>query len=353
LSSSSDGGFDFLVNNATHDSLEVSHLSYKTFKRRLSDLSSPITISLEDYSIQLGTVTITSRKLNLRQVDSALRKIKGNLYAYETETTNGLYNLFLHSLKEDDQQELLKLCDFDLSGYDDRSKEYYKDYVALYQASQNKNDTLIKNYTDYPAVNVRHEAAVLFCRWFTELYNNNPGKKKFAKVRFRLPSLIEWQIAALGYPKFQSWNLDENMVEVVIPPYTISETRQGKKTTIPVNDEIRYPWWMAYNYRKKAQNSKNCFLGNFRIPKTNNPCPAQLPGYDGWTKMSLTAAYFPNGMGLSDVVGNVAEMIDEKGKACGGSWNDLPSESTIRSVKNYSKANDTVGFRLFMEVIEE
>ena len=69
--------------------------------------------------------------------------------------------------------------------------------------------------------------------------------------------------------------------------------------------------------------------------------------------MSLTAAYFPNGMGLSDVVGNVAEMVDEKGKACGGSWNDLPSESTIRSVKSYTKANDTVGFRLFMEVIEE
>jgi hypothetical protein len=58
-------------------------------------------------------------------------------------------------------------------------------------------------------------------------------------------------------------------------------------------------------------------------------------------------------MGLSDVVGNVAEMIDEKGKACGGSWNDSPRESTIRSVKSYVKANDTVGFRLFMEVIEE
>ena len=262
-SSGSDGGFDVQVNNAINDSLLVSHLGYKTFKKSLSDVSSPITISLEDYSIQLRTVTITSRKLNLRQVDNALRRIKGNLYAYETETTNGLYNLFLHSLKEDDQQELLKLCDFDLSGYDESSKTFYENYAALYQEPQNKNDTLIKNYTDYPAVNVRHEAAILFCQWFTEQYNNNPGKKKFAKVRFRLPTLNEWQIAALGYPKFQSWNLDENMVEVVIPQDTISEARQGKKATIPVNDEILYPWWRAYNYRKKAQNSKNCFLGKF------------------------------------------------------------------------------------------
>ena len=353
LSSGSDGGFDVQVNNAINDSLLVSHLGYKTFKKSLSDVSSPITISLEDYSIQLRTVTITSRKINLRQVDNALRRIKGNLYAYETETTNGLYNLFLHSLREDDQQELLKLCDFDLSGYDEKSLEYYKNYAALYQEPQNKNDTLLKNYTDYPAVNVRHEAAILFCQWFTEHYNNNPGKKKFTKVRFRLPTLNEWQIAALGYPKFQSWNIDKNMVEVVIPQDTISEVGQGKKATIPVNDEILYPWWGAYNYRRKVQNSKNCFLGNFKVSKPINPCPAQIPGYDGWTKMSLTASYFPNGMGLSDVVGNVAEMIDEKGKACGGSWNDLPSESTILSVKTYSRANDSVGFRLFMEVIEE
>jgi formylglycine-generating enzyme required for sulfatase activity len=353
LSSGRDGTFELQDINGASDSIEVSHIGYKTVRKKLSELTSPMTIPMEDYSIQLRTVTITSRKLNLRQVDNSLRRIKDNLYAYETETTNGLYNLFVHSLREDDQHELLKLCDFDLSGYDERLKENYRNYSAVYKEPQNKKDTLIKDYTDYPAINVRHDAAILFCQWFTEQYNNNPGKKKFKKVKFRLPTLNEWQIAALGYPRFQSWTLDENMVEVVIPNDTISEIRQGKKTTIPVKEEILYPWWMAYNYRKKVQNSKNCFLGNFRILSTKNPCPAQIPGYDGWTKMSLTAAYFPNGMGLSDVVGNVAEMIDEEGKACGGSWNDPPSESTIRSVKSYSGPSDTVGFRLFMEVIEE
>ena len=353
LSSGPDGAFEVQVKGGIEDSLEVSHVGYKTVRKNLSDVTSPITVTMEDYSIQLRTVTITSRKLNLRQVDNSLRRIKDNLYAYETEMTNGFYNLFLHYLQEDDQQELFELCDFDLSGYDEKSKEFYKNYTTVYKEPQNKKDTLVKNYTDYPAVNIRHEAAILFCQWFTEQYNNNPGKKKFAKVRFRLPTLNEWQIAALGYPKFQSWDLDENTVEVVIPSDTISEVGQGKKTTIPVNDDILYPWWMSYNYRNKVQNSKNCFLGNFKVLKPANPCPAQIPGYDGWTKMSLTAAYFPNGMGLSDVVGNVSEMIDEKGKACGGSWNDSPNESTIRSVKSYTKANDTVGFRLFMEVLEE
>ena len=46
-------------------------------------------------------------------------------------------------------------------------------------------------------------------------------------------------------------------------------------------------------------------------------------------------------------------MVDEKGKACGGSWDDAPEESTIRSVKTYEKPNGTIGFRMVMDVLEE
>ena len=52
------------------------------------------------------------------------------------------------------------------------------------------------------------------------------------------------------------------------------------------------------------------------------------------------------------MVGNVAEMISEKGKACGGSWNNLPEESTIVSINSYSGTSGSVGFRVFMEVIK-
>lgn len=69
--------------------------------------------------------------------------------------------------------------------------------------------------------------------------------------------------------------------------------------------------------------------------------------------MSPVGAYFPNNIGLYDVVGNVAEMTSEKGRACGGSWNQLPTESTIRSISDYNKPESTVGFRVFMEVIEK
>ena len=95
-----------------------------------------------------------------------------------------------------------------------------------------------------------------------------------------------------------------------------------------------------------------CFLGNFKVTYVEEPCPAKNPAYDGWSMMGRTASYFPNNIGLYDVVGNVAEMIDEKGKACGGSWDDAPFESTIHSVKSYSRPDATIGFRVFMEVEE-
>ena len=50
--------------------------------------------------------------------------------------------------------------------------------------------------------------------------------------------------------------------------------------------------------------------------------------------------------------GNDAEMLDKEGIAKGGSWEDLPSQCTIKSVKKYDAPSPAVGFRIVMEVVE-
>ena len=149
---------------------------------------------------------------------------------------------------------------------------------------------------------------------------------------------------------------------VAVSRDTLMETvdRKKKKEKVWVK-EVWYPWFNLYHYHKKAQNHLNFFLGNFKMPASYPSCiPPEgsskkfkcPPFGDGWGMMAQTASYFPNDIGLYDVVGNVAEMTDENGKACGGSWNDLPQDATIWSVSTYSKPSSMVGFRVFMEIVE-
>ena len=58
------------------DTLEVSHLGYKTVKKSVADIHEPINVLLEDYSVELRAVTVTSRKVSLRNVDQSLKKSK-------------------------------------------------------------------------------------------------------------------------------------------------------------------------------------------------------------------------------------------------------------------------------------
>jgi len=290
---------------------------------------------------------IPSNTLNIKALEGGQKKISATLYGGAYEITNQDYNVFLNYLVENKLNEQYERFKFDLSRYDEPALSFMKSYSAAWIPSKKE-----KYYTNFPAVNVSHEAATAFCEWLTEQYNG-AADRKHKKVKFRLPTLKEWQIAALGYPKFTSWELDENMVEVGVPKNSTDELTKDSRMVLVKDNDIQYPWFKSYNYRNKVLNSHGCALGNFKFPDSVKPCvPRQKTGPDGFALMAPVGAYFPNGMGLSDVVGNVAEMIDEKGKACGGSWNQAPEESTIHSVQTYSNPESFIGFRVFMEVIE-
>jgi formylglycine-generating enzyme required for sulfatase activity len=351
------GSFELLVPaTCINDTLKVRYLGYKPFLKKIGVLSSVETIYLEPSYTLLKEVRIVRTDFRTREIDKALHVVKGNLYAMETEVTNSQYNAFLASM-QDDEQGLVQQYDYDLSGYDKGEKAFFRRYANPTNTSDSVQFIHIAPHEseDYPAVNVSHAGALAYCRRLTEQYNAYKGRKKFRQVRFRLPTQQEWQVAALGYRQFQSWKLEENMVEVIIAEdSTLSMLpKQGERKSLQVGEDIWYPWFGSYYYRRSAQNHKGCFLGNFMVTEVSRPCPANLPAFDGWIMMARTASYFPNDMGLYDVVGNVAEMIQTAGVACGGSWNDPPEASTIHSVKTYAYPNATVGFRVFMEVIDE
>ncbi len=348
--SNSEGKFELSVPAAANrDTLIVTYVGYEQFQKAIPTLSSFEHILLKERVTVLDEIRIVHRQIDLREIDRNARPIRGNLYAMSSEVTNIQYNDFLSWLEDYNKMELRKKYGFDLSAYDKPTREFYEQYHKPGPEKRKRHDP--ENFNDHPAVNISYESAVEYCKWLTDQYNESKKKKRYKKVLFRLPTLKEWQIAALGDSKFQSWDLHENIVEVIISKDT-NKMFEGPRTKMKYDDTMMYPWFGAWHLRNRVYNQFGCYLGNFKITTDRN-CPSRALAYDGFTMTAYVEAYFPNDIGLFDVVGNVAEMIDEKGKACGGSWNDLPENSTIQSVKNYSGPDETVGFRMFMEVIEK
>lgn len=246
-----------------------------------------------------------------------------NLYAGVTEVSNEMYEAFLTDLlkrKEFDQLQARKIYTSDWRSFlPDHHKELSDELLFKHGAP---------NAANTPIQNISYESAVAFCDWLTAVYNNIEHKKKrFKRVQFRLPTEKEWMLA-------------------------VSTLSPNSDTTLVFdNYQHKYPWKGYY-----VKNKDGCFLANFN---TNNEPPCEdcksmkLPAQDGAFFTTFVDAYFPNDYGMFNTIGNVAEMVQEKGKAKGGSWFHPYEVSTIQAVQEYEEPQPYIGFRVFMEILEE
>ena len=248
--------------------------------------------------------------ISIRTLQKGMAKVRGSLYAGETEVTNDEYEAFLMDLLKNKEFELLEICKTPKTDWRSLMPEKFKDLPDSKIFDNSHPDD-----GSSPVQNISYEAAIEYCKWITKVYNNSTDKKKeHRKVEFRLPSEEEWEYAAHG-------NL-----------------------TGP------FPWGGHY-YR----NAKFCFLYNTEVAN-EKPCTdcsekAKVqPHNDGGFFPVKADAYFPNNYGLYNTCGNVAEMISVKGIAKGGSWEDRPDDSKIISQKKYTKPSPAIGFRVFMQV---
>jgi formylglycine-generating enzyme required for sulfatase activity len=233
-----------------------------------------------------------------------------------TEATNGEYLQFIQTLRQ--------------SGNTAEATRWLPDTTKW---TVEKNQTPLADYyfshpafDKYPVVNVSHEAAVAFCNWLTDQYNqiNGTGKGAFKKVRVRLPTQTEWQQAARG-------DITKNA----------SSTAEGE----PELPWAEFPYW---NY----PDAKGKFKANTRF-ETHSPSMPFAYHLDGFVYTAPVKSYAPSDYGFFDLIGNVAEMVDEPGKAVGGSWSNTIDECFISKHVSYQGTTPTVGFRLLLEVVTD
>ena len=205
------------------------------------------------------------------------------------------------------------------------------------------NDPTTKNYfwhpafDDYPVVGINWKQATAFAHWRTKMMNSFLREIKQPTLPdFRLPTESEWEYASRG-------GLDASP----------------------------YPWGGPY-----TRNLQGCFLANFKPLRGNYVA-------DGGLKAIKTASYNPNGYGLYDMAGNVAEWTsnayDESGFSYshdmnmdyhynakdednevlkrksirGGSWKDIAYfiQTSSRTFEYQDTAKSYIGFRCAVDFL--
>lgn len=170
-------------------------------------------------------------------------------------------------------------------------------------------------YNYYPLVGVTYEQAVNFCKWrsdrVNELFEREPKLNPFPnkKYRYRLPTEEEWMMAAKGSLALETF------------PF-------GFKTMV---------------------DSKGRRLANTKQANAVNGIAGTLS-----EQASVTApvkSFYKNTNGCYNTIGNVAEMVAQKGIAKGGNFL-LPLDSCkIILQQTYTQTEPWLGFRCICEIV--
>ncbi|MDG1913995.1 MAG: SUMF1/EgtB/PvdO family nonheme iron enzyme [Crocinitomix sp.] len=172
------------------------------------------------------------------------------------------------------------------------------------------------SYQNFPVVGISYEQAVAYCTWRSDRVNEMLFAKKnkvvyhfykedssFAEIpevcNYRLPNEVEWETFSTE-------------------PFSKKNTRKYKKYGAKMN-----------------------------VKREHDEAGIDKDGSDVTAPVDC---YWPNIYGIYNLLGNVSEMVAEKGKSKGGSWFHKVEECTVDSVIEYSVASSWLGFRCVCEV---
>ena len=240
--------------------------------------------------------------------------LKHDYIIFKTEVSNLHYNEFLYDLKQKGEVEKLKIAQIDSAKWSD-SRFSNSAYVTYYHTHP--------AYRDYPVLNVTKEGAEMYCDWLTEKVNTI--LKGNYKLMFRLPTHKEWLKAAKGKLELANYSWGGYRLQNAEGAYMCNCIRNGAECI--------------------ARDS----TGKYFVEKVDYGAYGILNEYADVT--APVKSYWPNGYGLYNVNGNVAEMIADKNVVAGGSWNDPGYDVRNESVKPYKGAARNVGFRIVATVV--
>jgi formylglycine-generating enzyme required for sulfatase activity len=228
-----------------------------------------------------------------------------SFYISSTEVSNVQYREFINELKSKNDSNTYRMAFVDSTNWEEINSymEPFKMHYFNHPA-----------YNYYPCVCISYEGAMAYCSWLTKKINESQEEHI---VEVKLPNADQWEYAARGGIQLAA-----------------------------------YSWggWKLQNKNGFALcNYQNIEPSSIHYNNVNNQYEIiRMGNYFDITAPILS--YVPNAYGLYNTCGNVAEMIDSKGIARGGSWNDPGYDVRISSEKKYDSSSAEIGFRPMMIV---
>ncbi len=259
---------------------------------------------------------------SLKKFEKKMALVQPGLYASKYEATNLEYNEFLRALEQKGDASLLAKARV----RDENWSSIFPENVK-FETPYHLDDWFSQN----PVVNISQEAAKMFCDWLTAEYNAYP-KRAFKKVRFRLPTEEEWLTMA------------KSGDEDAIYPWKDKFLRKS-------NGQFR----AAFKFIPESQQKRLLDDGTMEIGKS--PFTPTKTAYSPRLIVTAPATLFEqNDLGIHNISGNAAEMLAEPGRTRGGSWRSYGYYLRLDAEDEYAgftEPSPMIGFRYFMEVIED
>lgn len=236
-----------------------------------------------------GYVRIPAGKRNSKNIPA--------FYMSATEVTNLQYREFLDALRAAGDTARLRAAWPDSSQWDRPIPN--PEWKAKYFYN--------KAYDHYPVVCVPKRGAYLYCEWLAARI-----KKNGRNLHVTLPTEEQWEYAARGG-----------------------------------DSAAAYPWPGSF-MRATSGKWKGAYLANFFVASEPDRSPVDTTTAKGKADITAPAeSYLPNGYGLYNMAGNVAEMIADHDYAKGGSYLSPREKVRIDARNEFTAASGdcTVGFR--------
>jgi len=295
----------------------------------------------------LSTTVCWGQKRIQKIIDKELNlvTISDSLYVERFEVTYWDYDIFEFFLKKNSNNTTLYFSkiykdELNWSLADSNALHFYNSSRFSRKSELTKLVYLKKDIYDefrflpsikhYPMVGITHEQAKLYCQWKSKEVTKNINKyfkeqgfnQKYT-FNYRLPTQTEW-ILAFGKSK-EGYNSEikySKNTSKIVKKLGFKKIKNNTYYDLTINQKL------PFKYREFAlyENEVN-FIGS-------------------------VYAHSPNPLGLYNMKGNVAEMIDEVGIAMGGSWRNTLEEIDKNLSQNYICPSEWLGFRVFCEIKE-